>query len=287
MAQPFSKVEKYFGSTFMKMFQISYPSRIETPIELRDIAKKHGVTVSELKDTLKKKSKNDHKKEKIRIKKRNKQMEFLLTNKLPMDCVNEILGYMPLEIRAGINKLLIKDKIERIPEILSTMELKHIMRHINYGRLQFIKTEAIDSETYDRIKYDKDFSEWRDERWRVYLHEVLASSKSVSDYDRFNEHLDKNKKSVYASVAKFYSDPNKYYKIYYDGFQNNEKDKVRKLSYHLKWAFEHMFDSIKRESEEERHQKLNKMLDLFMRLPSTFSTFSTFKKSGAKSFIKG
>jgi len=262
------------------MFKISAPCKIETPLPLRDIAKEHGISVIELKNALK----TDHKREKNKIKKRNKRMEFFLTNTLPMDCVNEILGYMPQEVRRAINKLLIQDKIERIPSILSTMELKHIMRHINYGRLQFIKDEAINSETYDTTLHAIGFEKWYSGRWRVYLDEAIHYKSlygECSSYEELNKWIDKQKTNKSFSISEYYSDPNKYYKIYYSNFQKTDKEKIRNLGYYLKMAFEHMFGSradkidktlqlLLLETEEDRHKKLNKMLDAFMKLPPVF-----------------
>jgi hypothetical protein len=168
---------------------------------LQDIASRHGLSHSDLiKELIK-----DEKRESNKTKERKQKFSKFLKTRFPMDCVNYILTYMDPKIIAAINKLLIIDKIERLPSILETMEKKQIIRHLNYGRLNFLKNEMTDLETYRA-------SGLRNEFWRVTLYNAIGFKlfrEDLNHVDNYDPWLKSGKVSFTAN----------YYNMYYDHVQ--------------------------------------------------------------------
>lgn len=249
-------------------------------IPIRDIAHKHGMTVGELKHELQK----EKKREKNRSNKRKKRLHQFLTTKLPMDCVYYILTFMPDEITSAINRILTKDKIDRIPYILQSMEMKHIMRHFNYGCLQFLKKEIVSYEEY------KTHSVVHNEYWRVSLHETFPCKfirDDINTYEEYNAWLCRRRQPVGNDETSPYNSYNSshYYQIYYDCVHMTDEERVKLMSRMLVYEFKKMlgptdyssciYEDLEYKKKEEqkelyRSKILDKILNAFMKLPKKF-----------------
>jgi len=259
-------------------------SSVNTVSPLNQIARKYGISAEDLRESL-----NDNKTREKRTKRRirqrerevaeckRKRMENLLTVRLPMDCVNYIIEFMDPKIRFELDRLLTQDKIERVPVILSTMDWKEILRHLNYGRLHFIIDEAEDINAYD----EKQRQFWEEKTslrtslgsneyyaQKIYLtsfrlfehyrqHFYNSFNNTKYNFDRDKEYMDMHSRRFYDYYTEYYS------KSYYLTSQY----KIRNFGYELTAAFVRMHE---REKSVEVHQTLEKMLNVFMRLPKKF-----------------
>ena len=256
-------------------------STVKTVSPLDKIARKHGISGDELKAELEK-DKQREKRAKRKIKQKEKEvaenkrtkMEHLLTVRLPMDCVNYIIGFMDPTVRFEIDRLLTQDRIERVYDILCMMESEEILKHMNHGRLHFIIDYAEDLDAYNLAN-----SQFYNEQ--KLLRETDGSRKFV----RFRS-FDYYRQKFYDAIREInqdtntilYNNKNKYIKnkYIYDLFYKRnypedvaiEQFKKYQMSIQLQIAFEYMHD---RSKPKEVHQRLDKMLNIIMRLPKKFT----------------
>ena len=278
-------------------------STVKTVSPLDKIARKHGISGDELKAELEKdKQREKRNKRKIKQKEeavaenkrkikqkeeevaenKRKRMENLLTVRLPMDCVNYIIGFMDPTVRFEIDRLLTQDKIERVEVILSMMESEEILKHMIHGKLRFIIDESnrytanLSKKNHlekkvEMLEQDRKGDKWK--RWMICNNKLdrLTTKFWTTDYytKSFNESIreiyqdsntimcDKKYKGLYEIYTKYYPD-------------DNAIEKVRKVKMciGLKDAFKFLHD---RNQPKEVHQRLDKMLNIIMRLPKKFT----------------
>jgi len=217
-------------------------------------AQKHGILTDELRE------------EEAAAENKRKRMENLLTVRMPMDCVNYIIEFMDPTVRFEIDWLLTQDKIERIEVILSMMESEEILKHMNNGRLHFIIDESEDRDGY-YLESKQFYNE------QTLLRKTYESHECFRAFDYYRQ-------KFYEAICEINQDKNAILynnknKWFYDFLCNQnysedaaiEQYKKQRMSKQLRLAFEFMHD---RSEPVEVHQKLEKMLNVFMRLPKKF-----------------
>lgn len=264
-------------------------STVKTVSPLDKIARKHGISGDELKAELEKdKQREKRAKRKIKQKEeavaenKRKRMEKLLTFRLPMDCVNYIIGFMDPTVRFEIDRLLTQDKIDRVEDILCMMERKEILQHMIHGKLRFIIDESnrytanLSKKNHlekkvEMLKQDREGDKWK--KWMICYNKLERLTTKFWTTDYYTKSFNESIREIYQDSNTIMCDE-KYKWIYgfYTKYCPNidaiEHIRKEKMCERLKMAFEFLHD---RNQPKEVHQRLDKMLNIIMRLPKKFT----------------